>query len=508
MGIAILIGVIIIDHQLTEYQNQPVDENKKGTQQLLESLLSRRESRVDTIASSIIGFYHGSQSVDAEEFQAFNKIILQENPEIVEVFILQENKIIQSYPDEHYIGSDFDLTFVGYPVKINGINVMNAEYVISDNLKVIISVPFDYFIPHDFLPFSNYKLILYSPVDENIELFQIEKNKLEEKLEGVEFSDEQLQNSLTIDKVTSLYGHKIQQNYDLKYVVWSSSFEKQNVVYTQIIIGSGIATVIIIPLLLLKSSRLAEILKKQSIKLQQANEELKKIDTLKDEFVSMVSHELMTPITPILLCSEMLLRCKKNGELDEKQRKDITKIYNNAKNLGSLIQDFLDINKLELKKLKLNNVNVEIKEFLENLIENLKSYTLEKNISLVLELEKSWTVTCDPKRISQVISNLIKNAVDFVPQDGKITLRVQQMDNSDTMFTVEDNGSGIPSEKTDNLFKKFYKADTSLSRKHGGTGLGLAICQGIIEAHGGKIWLDKNYKNGARFQFILPKVAG
>ena len=99
---------------------------------------------------------------------------------------------------------------------------------------------------------------------------------------------------------------------------------------------------------------------------------------------------------------------------------------------------------------------------------------------------------------------MIKNAIDFVPGDtGKIMLRVSKKENQ-IIFSVEDNGIGIPPNKIDNLFKKFYQIDTSLTRKHGGTGLGLAISKGIVEAHGGEMWVDKEYMGGAKFIFTLP----
>jgi signal transduction histidine kinase len=108
-----------------------------------------------------------------------------------------------------------------------------------------------------------------------------------------------------------------------------------------------------------------------------------------------------------------------------------------------------------------------------------------------------------------VIANLVQNSVDFVPENGgKITIRAESDETSKNVtFTVEDDGLGIPLEKMDNLFKTFYQVDTGLSRKHGGTGLGLVICKGIIESHGGKIWIDRNYSHGTSIKFTLP-IAG
>ena len=122
----------------------------------------------------------------------------------------------------------------------------------------------------------------------------------------------------------------------------------------------------------------------------------------------------------------------------------------------------------------------------------------------MLDIQYNGVVYCDQRRIDQVITNMIKNAIDFVPADtGKIMLRVSKTENQ-IIFSVEDNGIGIPPNKIDSLFKKFYQIDTSMTRKHGGTGLGLAISKGIVEAHGGEMWVDKDYVGGAKFIFTLP----
>lgn len=132
-------------------------------------------------------------------------------------------------------------------------------------------------------------------------------------------------------------------------------------------------------------------------------------------------------------------------------------------------------------------------------------------------MSEDLKIRCDPQRINQVLGNLIKNSIDFVPADnGNINVRVeyyndpnetnQKTTNNNTkiVITVEDNGPGIPHDKIDSMFKKFYQIDTSLTRKHGGTGLGLVICKGIVESHGGNIWIDRDFKGGASFKFTLP----
>jgi signal transduction histidine kinase len=268
-------------------------------------------------------------------------------------------------------------------------------------------------------------------------------------------------------------------------------------------------------------NRTEEILKKDE-KLLQVNQSLLETEKSKDEFISMVSHELKTPIMPIKLYSDMLLKPEFMGTLNQKQNKAIETINKSVERLQVLINDMLDVHRLEIGRFNLSKTMVSLHEMIDQIMSSLLPLAQTKNIDLVSQVRVGGKVFCDPHRIEQVIFNLVKNAVDFVPEDrGKITVRVEDlkreeldgnnnnlaMEDLDSylLFVVEDNGIGLPPERSDNLFKKFYQIDTTVSRKHGGTGLGLAICKGIVEAHGGKIWFDKEYTKGTRFKFIIPR---
>lgn len=267
-------------------------------------------------------------------------------------------------------------------------------------------------------------------------------------------------------------------------------------------------------------ARTQEILKKDK-ELHEINESLIATEKSKDEFISMVSHELKTPVTPIKLYSDMLLKSGFMGTLNQKQKKAIETIRKSVDRLQVLISDMFDVHKLEIGKFNILRRNIDVREMVNESLSELLPIAQAKNVKLMSEIKADGNVFCDPGRIEQVISNLVKNAIDFVPPDtGKISVRVEDSNQNRTdraddsnsneddhlIFTVEDNGIGIPPKKASDLFKKFYQIDTSASRKHGGTGLGLAICKGIIEAHGGKIWLDLEYDKGARFKFTLPKA--
>ena len=247
-------------------------------------------------------------------------------------------------------------------------------------------------------------------------------------------------------------------------------------------------------------------IKNAQIRIQDQIKELKKVDEQKDEFAAMVSHELKTPIVPIRLYTEMLLKEKILGKLEDKQIKALQSIYKNVGTLELLVDDVLDVTKIELGRLKLFKKEVDIQDLLRQNIETLSPFTDEKKITLLNELKTSGKIFCDPKRLAQVLSNLVKNSIDFTPENiGKIKIVVEK--NTDSyIFSVEDNGSGIPEEGQKNLFQKFYQIDASPTRKHGGTGLGLTICEGIVKAHGGRIWLDNEYTSGTRFKFTIPMV--
>jgi len=239
--------------------------------------------------------------------------------------------------------------------------------------------------------------------------------------------------------------------------------------------------------------------------IQNQLKELKKIDEQKNEFAAMVSHELKTPLVPIQLYTEMLLKGV-FGSLSDKQIKPLHTIHTNIESLNELVDDVLDVTKLELGRLVLYKKQVDVKELLNKNMESLMVLAQEKKVVLELDLKTSGKIFCDPKRINQVLLNLIKNSIDFVPENiGLIKLTVEK--NSESfVFTVIDNGPGISVGNQEHLFKKFYQVDTSPTRKHSGSGLGLTICHGLVKSHGGKIWLDEEYTQGTCLKFTIPVV--
>ncbi|MEW6044727.1 MAG: sensor histidine kinase [Thermoproteota archaeon] len=236
----------------------------------------------------------------------------------------------------------------------------------------------------------------------------------------------------------------------------------------------------------------------------QLSEKLKETDRLKEEFSAMITHELKTPLVPIIGYCRMLKE-KMIGNLNSEQSEAIDTIENNAKRLESLISDIMDARKLDLDKMRFNIENVSIDELFDSLNTSYKVLQ-EKGKKFTTNLSiKGLTIKTDKSRLRQVFDNLISNAIKFTPeQNAEIEVGAQET-NDKIRFYVKDNGIGIPKDKQPELFKKFYQIDTSERRKTGGTGLGLAISKGIVEKLNGKIWVESDGKTGTIFYFEFIK---
>ncbi|MFB5627755.1 MAG: ATP-binding protein [Nitrosarchaeum sp.] len=234
-------------------------------------------------------------------------------------------------------------------------------------------------------------------------------------------------------------------------------------------------------------------------------EKLKQIDRKKAEFSSMVSHELKTPLVPILGYVQILQKQELTGKLNTQQLDAVNEIYSSTLKLQKLIGDILTTQKIDLEKLEFNKENILIPEFLNSIVKEFHPTVTQKKIELIIDNNVDEVIFSDKDRIAQVFSNLIKNSIDFVTsQKGKIIIGAEN--NIETIkFFVKDNGVGISEANQKEIFKKFYQIDTSTSRKRDGSGLGLAICKGIIEGLGGKIWVESKENIGTTFYFEIPK---
>lgn len=239
-------------------------------------------------------------------------------------------------------------------------------------------------------------------------------------------------------------------------------------------------------------------------KLSEALKNVKESELKKEEFSSMMTHELNTPLVPIKGYCEMLKDQETFGNLNDDQVDFISKIESNATLLERLISDLLDVQKLDMQKMSFMITEFSIEDFMNELKENNMHLMKNKNIQFNVKCQDKLKLNTDKQRLRQVLDNLIRNSVDFVPTSGgKINVEAK-IKETNIIFSVKDNGPGIPKEKQSNIFKKFYQIDTSHTRKHGGTGLGLVICKGITEGLKGKIWLESEFGKGTSFFICLP----
>jgi len=240
--------------------------------------------------------------------------------------------------------------------------------------------------------------------------------------------------------------------------------------------------------------------------LQRSMVELKKTERSKDEFIAMITHELKSPLVPILAYADILLS-DHIGELNNLQRERISLIKSSSESLVRLIQDLLDVQKMELGELKLEKQENSLSEIINSVVKKINPNIEHWGISITTDLQTVPYCTCDKIRIEQVLNNLLYNAIDFVPKkDGKINIKLH-MSGEQFEMIIKDNGIGMEKDQLAKIFTKFYQADTSTTRERGGTGLGLPVSLGIVNAHGGKIWAgSEGVGKGSEFHILLPVV--
>ena len=237
--------------------------------------------------------------------------------------------------------------------------------------------------------------------------------------------------------------------------------------------------------------------------LREKNIELKKLDRVKSEFVSNVSHELRTPLTSILGYAKLLYN-NKVGELAEEQRQSLKIIIDESERLTRLINDVLDLAKLETGKIKYKVEDIDVVEIADHCLQTVMMIAMEKQIKLLLKKgDNVPIIKANRDLLRQVFLNLLNNAIKFTDKNGKVSISVGGIKDS-VKISVKDNGCGIPDEEMARLFDKFYQVDSSMTRKHGGTGLGLPIVKHIINLHKGTIKVNSERNKGTEFIFTLP----
>jgi signal transduction histidine kinase len=235
-----------------------------------------------------------------------------------------------------------------------------------------------------------------------------------------------------------------------------------------------------------------------------ANERLQELDRLKSDFVSNVSHELRTPLTAIKGAVDLVLR-EVAGPLTEKQIHYLTRVRSNTQHLTGLINDVLDLSKIESGSSEVKPSRVSLSSLVHEVIETLRPVAAEKVITLnAIIAERSIFVWADPDKINQVLMNLIGNAIKFTPASGTVTVSASTNGKKNVQVSVSDTGPGVLPGERERIFDKFYQIAEAGGAKPKGTGLGLAISKALIELHGGKIWVESAPGRGSMFIFTLP----
>ncbi len=237
--------------------------------------------------------------------------------------------------------------------------------------------------------------------------------------------------------------------------------------------------------------------------LRAAYERLGQLDRLKSDFISIASHELRTPLGLILGYATML-----QDQVGEEAAAQLNVVLRAALRLKHLIETMLNLRYLETGELELSCCPFDLREEIREACESYRSLAEASKLSLAVDLpEEPLTVYADQNKVRVVLDNLLSNAVKFTPANGHIWVSATRR-RSFVEVAVADDGVGIPEEARERVFERFEQVEDHMTRHHGGMGLGLAIVKGLVELHGGRVWVESEEDKGSRFVFTLPCQAG
>ncbi|MEA3506703.1 MAG: ATP-binding protein, partial [Elusimicrobiota bacterium] len=238
--------------------------------------------------------------------------------------------------------------------------------------------------------------------------------------------------------------------------------------------------------------------------IEEKNQQLKKADKLKSEFLASMSHELRTPINAIIGFTS-LMQEGTYGELTQKQKETLEKVIRNTNNLLHLINDILDLSKIESGRMSLHSEELKVNRLLRELYEELKPLAAEKDFDFNLETGEEIKCTNDYTRLKQIVTNLVSNAIKFT-SGGEVIIKSETAEDG-FIIEITDTGIGIKKEQLSSIFDEFVQADGSVTREFGGTGLGLSISKKLIDMMGGKIEIESKWGEGSTFRVCLPYEA-
>lgn len=237
--------------------------------------------------------------------------------------------------------------------------------------------------------------------------------------------------------------------------------------------------------------------------IKEQNEKIIESDKVKSEFLANVSHELRTPLNAILGFSEMLLE-EKNGGLNQKQKEYVSDIRVSGIHLLSMINEILDISKIESKSVKLVPSEFTIFRAIKEVATILKPLAVKKGVRIIIDCEEDFEVFADYQKIQQILYNLVNNAIKYSPNDDEVVVSAKKYDNKFVLI-IHDNGIGIDKKYHGKIFAKFVQLDSAYTKKESSTGLGLTITKELTELHGGKISVKSEVNNGSDFIVEIPQ---
>jgi CheY-like chemotaxis protein len=251
--------------------------------------------------------------------------------------------------------------------------------------------------------------------------------------------------------------------------------------------------------------KLSQILETQNKQLEYAKDQAEKSSQLKSKFISNVTHELRTPLYGVVGLTSLLL---KKNDLSERDSKFLKSLKHSGDYLLNLINDILQIGKIESQKIELKHVSVNIRELIDNITDSFEYKLQETNNKISIEIDKDIPkyIKCDSLRLSQVLINLIGNSIKFTENDTtqvKVKMLNNNGENVRLYFSIKDNGPGIPKEKQESIFENFLQLDENSNINYKGTGLGLSITKNLIELFGSSIELDSEVGKGSTFSFEI-----
>ncbi|NOQ47951.1 MAG: PAS domain-containing sensor histidine kinase, partial [Methanococcoides sp.] len=243
--------------------------------------------------------------------------------------------------------------------------------------------------------------------------------------------------------------------------------------------------------------------KKAEEAILEAKIEAESANRAKSEFLANMSHELRTPLNSIIGFSD-ILDGENFGTLNETQKHYLSNIHKSGKYLLEIINDILDISKIEGKEMKLYIEQFAVSDVIKDVQSLMIPLAAKKNINFVCDIDiEKPTIKADMIKFKQILYNLVNNAIKFTDQGGSVTIG-GKISEDFVHISVKDSGIGISPEDQDKLFYPFFQADSSITREYGGTGLGLAIVKKFVEMHSGEVWVESELGKGSTFGFSIP----